>query len=207
MYIWAVGILAAGQSSTMTGCYSGQFAMEVSIAGTDGHLCLTFLSLFSFLFLSFSQGFLNLQWSRWKRVLLTRTVAIIPTFLVAYYSNIEDMTGMNDYLNAVMSLQLPFALLPTIAFTSSKAIMGEFANGVVTIIAALLLATVVIGINTYYVVDTVTVKFSGEWPALLAVAIFGLFYLLLCLYLFLHMLASIGICRSFTTNSVRTLLP
>lgn len=43
MYIWAVGILAAGQSSTMTGTYAGQFAME---------------------------GFLNLQWARWKRVLL-----------------------------------------------------------------------------------------------------------------------------------------
>lgn len=112
------------------------------------------------------------------------------------------MTGMNDYLNAVMSLQLPFALIPTIAFTSSKAIMGEFTNGVVTIISSLLLAAVVIGINTYYVVDLVTIKFSGEWPALLAVFIFGLFYFMLCLYLFLHMLASIGICRSFTTNSV-----
>jgi NRAMP (natural resistance-associated macrophage protein)-like metal ion transporter len=69
MYIWAVGILAAGQSSTMTGTYSGQFVME---------------------------GFLNLQWKRWKRVLLTRTIAILPTFCVAFYENIEDLSGMND---------------------------------------------------------------------------------------------------------------
>nr|CAD7396126.1 unnamed protein product [Timema cristinae] len=102
MYIWAVGILAAGQSSTMTGTYSGQFVME---------------------------GFLNLQWSRWKRVLFTRTIAITPTFFIAYYSEIEKLTGMNDILNAVMSLQLPFALIPTIAFTSSPQIMGEFKNG------------------------------------------------------------------------------
>lgn len=62
MYIWAVGILAAGQSSTMTGTYAGQFAME---------------------------GFLNLQWARWKRVLVTRMMAIVPTFCVAYFSNIQ----------------------------------------------------------------------------------------------------------------------
>lgn len=102
MIIWAVGILAAGQSSTMTGTYAGQFAME---------------------------GFLNLQWARWKRVLFTRSIAIIPTFLLAFYADIDKLTGMNDLLNAVMSLQLPFATLPTIAFTSSTHIMGEFKNG------------------------------------------------------------------------------
>lgn len=102
MYIWAVGILAAGQSSTMTGTYAGQFAME---------------------------GFLNLQWARWKRVLFTRTIAIVPTFLVAFFANMNNLSGMNDVLNAIMSLQLPFATLPTIAFTSSAQIMGEFRNG------------------------------------------------------------------------------
>lgn len=102
MYIWAVGILAAGQSSTMTGTYAGQFAME---------------------------GFLNLEWARWKRVLFTRLIAIVPTFLVAFYSNIGDLTGMNDILNAIMALQLPFAVIPTIAFTSNRNIMGEFTNG------------------------------------------------------------------------------
>lgn len=56
-------------------------------------------------------------------------IAIIPTFLMAFYNTIEDLSGMNDLLNAVMSLQLPFATLPTIAFTSNAAIMGEFVNG------------------------------------------------------------------------------
>jgi len=102
MYIWGVGILAAGQSSTMTGTYAGQFSME---------------------------GFLNLQWPRWCRVLVTRCIAIIPTFCLAMFSQMEDLTNMNDILNAVMSLQLPFAAIPTIAFTSSAAIMGEFVNG------------------------------------------------------------------------------
>lgn len=128
MYIWALGILAAGQSSTMTGTYAGQFAME---------------------------GFLNLQWARWKRVLVTRMIAIIPTFLVAFYSKIEDLTGMNDILNAVMALQLPFAVIPTIAFTSSVAIMGEFANGIANKIVSISLCVVVIAINISFVTDQV----------------------------------------------------
>jgi len=48
---------------------------------------------------------------------------------VAFYLDIENLTGMNDFLNAVMSLQLPFAAIPTIAFTSNPQIMGEFVNG------------------------------------------------------------------------------
>ena len=102
MYIWAIGILAAGQSSTMTGTYSGQFVME---------------------------GFLNLTWSRWKRIVLTRTIAIFPTLALSVFANLNDMTSLNDYLNAVMSLQLPFALLPVLTFTSSPKIMGQFHNG------------------------------------------------------------------------------
>lgn len=75
------------------------------------------------------QGFLDLKWSRWKRVLLTRTIAILPTFLVAKFQNIEDLSGMNDMLNALMSMQLPFAILPVISMTSSTNIMGDFKNG------------------------------------------------------------------------------
>ncbi|PSN49257.1 Protein Malvolio [Blattella germanica] len=101
LYIWAIGILAAGQSSTMTGTYAGQFVME---------------------------GFLNLQWSKLKRVLLTRTIAIVPTFLVAFFLSIDSITGMNDVLNVVMSLQLPFAAIPTTAFTGNVDIMGQFVN-------------------------------------------------------------------------------
>ncbi|OXB75046.1 UNVERIFIED_CONTAM: hypothetical protein H355_001453 [Colinus virginianus] len=78
LYIWAIGILAAGQSSTMTGTYSGQFVME---------------------------GFLNLRWSRFSRVLLTRSIAITPTLFVAIFQDVEHLTGMNDFLNVLMSLQ------------------------------------------------------------------------------------------------------
>lgn len=102
MYIWGIGILAAGQSSTMTGTYAGQFAME---------------------------GFLNLKWPRWKRILLTRCIAIIPAIFIAFSLSIGDFSDVSDLLNGVMSLQLPFATIPVIAFTSSHHIMGSFKNG------------------------------------------------------------------------------
>ncbi|KAK9754256.1 Natural resistance-associated macrophage protein [Popillia japonica] len=164
MYIWAVGILAAGQSSTMTGTYAGQFSME---------------------------GFLNLQWARWRRVLLTRTIAIIPTFCLAFFTKIEDLTEMNDILNAVMSLQLPFATIPTIAFTSNPKIMGEFVNGCANQVIATGLSVVVIGINTYFVVNTVN-EMDLNWAALVLVVIIGILYLLFCCYLALHMAVSMG---------------
>ncbi|XP_035741843.1 protein Malvolio-like isoform X3 [Vespa mandarinia] len=164
MYIWAVGILAAGQSSTMTGTYAGQFAME---------------------------GFLNLQWARWKRVLFTRTIAIVPTFLVAFYANIEDMSGMNDILNAIMSLQLPFATLPTVAFTSNPQIMGEFTNGIPNKIIATLISALVITINIYFVINTVD-EVPHDWPVWLGIAIFAVLYLAFCIYLIIHMAVNMG---------------
>lgn len=79
--------------------------------------------------ISSMQGFLNLKWKRWMRVLLTRSIAILPTILVATFSGIQDLTVMNDMLNVLMSLQLPFALIPILTFTSSEQIMGDFKNG------------------------------------------------------------------------------
>ncbi|CAK9816830.1 Protein Malvolio [Anthophora quadrimaculata] len=165
MYIWAVGIFAAGQSSTMTGTYAGQFAME---------------------------GFLNLQWARWKRVLFTRMIAIVPTFLVAFFSDIDNLTGMNDILNAIMTLQLPFATLPTIAFTSNSQIMGEFRNGITNKIIATILSAVVISINIYFVINTVQEDLPHHWAVILAISIYSILYLLFCFYLTIHMAVNMG---------------
>ncbi|XP_061390848.1 protein Malvolio isoform X2 [Musca vetustissima] len=171
MYIWGVGILAAGQSSTMTGTYAGQFSME---------------------------GFLNLQWPRWRRVLFTRLIAIIPTFFLAFFSRMEDLTNMNDILNAVMSLQLPFAAIPTIAFTSCSAIMGEFVNGVGNKVVSILLTIVVIAVNLYFVINQVE-ALSIEGGVLAVVCIFAILYLLFNLYLVIHMIACMGN-KSFMNN-------
>jgi natural resistance-associated macrophage protein len=121
----------------MTGTYSGQFAME---------------------------GFLNLKWARWHRVLVTRMIAVVPTFAVAFYSEIDQVTKMNDYLNAIMALQLPFATIPTIAFSSSKIIMGEFANGFWNKLVSILLSIAVIGINLTFIASRVELsQLSWTW--------------------------------------------
>ncbi|XP_072395951.1 protein Malvolio-like [Diabrotica undecimpunctata] len=159
MYIWAVGILAAGQSSTMTGTYAGQFAME---------------------------GFLDLRWSRWKRVLLTRSIAMVPTFCTAFFTSMSDLTSLNDYLNAVMSLQLPFALLPTIAFTSNKKIMGEFANGIILNAVSICLAVIIISINIFFVSEKL---YEANLPlyALVIICIVAVGYFILVVYISIHL--------------------
>lgn len=142
LYIWAVGILAAGQSSTMTGTYAGQFVME---------------------------GFLNLQWVRWKRVFVTRSIAIVPTFFLAYFSDIKDLTGMNDILNAVMTLQLPFAIIPTITFTSSIALMGEFVNGMLSRTVSVILFVFLLIVNMFFIADRV----NNAGPAMYWIVLIG----------------------------------
>ncbi|XP_014208016.1 protein Malvolio-like [Copidosoma floridanum] len=163
MLVWAVGLLASGQSSTMTGTYAGQFAME---------------------------GFLNLHWPRWRRVLLTRSVAILPTFLVAFYTNVEAITYFNDVLNVLMSLQLPFAALPVIAFTGNSRIMGEYKNGLFNNVAATTLSLAVIGINVYLVYTMVLADLTGL--GVLVVVVVAVFYLLFCLYLIIYLAIGVG---------------
>ncbi|XP_033943185.1 natural resistance-associated macrophage protein 2-like [Pseudochaenichthys georgianus] len=164
LYIWAVGILAAGQSSTMTGTYSGQFVME---------------------------GFLNLRWSRFARVILTRSIAITPTLLVAIFQDVQHLTGMNDFLNVLQSMQLPFALIPILTFTSLPSLMNEFANGLVYKIGGGLVILVVCAINTYFVVVYVT-ELNSVWLYVLA-AFLSIAYLTFVGYLVWLCLIALGV--------------
>ncbi|XP_049985593.1 natural resistance-associated macrophage protein 1 isoform X1 [Alexandromys fortis] len=148
LYIWAVGLLAAGQSSTMTGTYAGQFVME---------------------------GFLKLRWSRFARVLLTRSCAILPTVLVAVFRDLRDLSGLNDLLNVLQSLLLPFAVLPILTFTSMPAVMQEFANGLLSKVITSCIMAVICAINLYFVVSYL--------PSLPHPAFFGLVALLAVGYL------------------------
>ena len=90
-FIWALGLLAAGQTSTMTGTYSGQFVMG---------------------------GFLDLKVSKWKRIAITRSAAIAPTLLVALAFRNQDtkLDSLNEWINVLQSVQLPFALIPVSLF-------------------------------------------------------------------------------------------
>uniref|UniRef100_A0A8C8SG16 Solute carrier family 11 member 2 n=1 Tax=Pelusios castaneus TaxID=367368 RepID=A0A8C8SG16_9SAUR len=164
LYIWAIGILAAGQSSTMTGTYSGQFVME---------------------------GFLNLKWSRFARVILTRSIAITPTLLVAIFQNVERLTGMNDFLNVLQSLQLPFALIPVLTFTSLHPVMNDFANGLGWKIAGGVLILIVCCINLYFVVVYVTAL--GHLALYVVAAVVSVAYLCFVAYLSWLCLVALGV--------------
>ena len=161
-YIWAVGILAAGQSSTMTGTYAGQFAME---------------------------GFLNIHWTRWKRVLLTRSIAIAPTLFVTVSSGIDHLTGLNDWLNVLQSILLPFAVLPVLHFASSRQVMREFQAGLPMRIAMWGMGVLVMAINVYFTgtflfqLSQNDLSIGARFGIFFTVAVFFIIYFLLVAYL------------------------
>ncbi|PKY52357.1 Nramp-domain-containing protein [Rhizophagus irregularis] len=97
-YLWALGLLSAGQSSTMTGTLAGQYVME----GYFGKI--------------FSKS--------WHRVAITRGVALVPSMLVALFA-VDHFDTMGELLNVLQSLCLPCALIPILKLTSSKEVMGN----------------------------------------------------------------------------------
>ncbi|XP_075814620.1 natural resistance-associated macrophage protein 2-like [Microtus pennsylvanicus] len=154
LYIRAVGILATGQSSTMTGTYSGLFVME---------------------------GFLNLRCSRFAPVILTHFIAINPTLFVAVFQDVEHLTGMNDFLNVLQSLQLPFALIPILSFTSLRPVMNDFSNGIGWRITGGILALIVCSINMYF--GVVYVQDLGHLAVYVVAAVTSMAYLSFVFYL------------------------
>ena len=112
---------------------------------------------------------------------------------MAFYEDIQNLSGMNDLLNVLMSLQLPFALIPTIAFTSRTDIMGEFVNGLTSKIFAIALSILVIIINIYFVFQYVLSLEITAWYSIAALVIIGLAYLLFCLYLTIDMIINMGV--------------
>lgn len=124
--VWAIGLLAAGQSSTMTGTLAGQYVME---------------------------GFLSLRIERWKRTLLTRALALGPAVAVALVCEANPLAGdlADEYLNVLQSVQLPFAILPLVLLTNDPRIMGPFANTGALRHGLWALVCAIIGVNVYLV--------------------------------------------------------
>ena len=107
--------------------------------------------------------------------------------MIAFYKNIQDLSGMNDLLNCLMSLMLPFAVIPAVTFTSNKEIMGEFTNGLVSKLMAVSLSILVIAVNIYFSLDYVINLGISNVFFIIFVVLVGLVYLLFCAYLTLDM--------------------
>jgi manganese transport protein len=134
---FAIALLAAGQSSTITGTLSGQIVME---------------------------GFLNMRLRPWLRRLLTRGIALIPAVAVIALAGDGGLFRLLILSQVVLSLQLPFAVIPLIHFTSDPRKMGIFANRAWVKTAAWIIAAVIVGLNLKLVFDE-TAGWLGRGPA------------------------------------------
>lgn len=127
--LFAVALIASGQSSTITGTLAGQIIME---------------------------GYLNLRITPWLRRLITRLLAVVPAFLVILIKG-EDASGELLILSQViLSMQLGFAIVPLIHFVSDKKRMGTFTIKPVTIILSWLAALIIISLNIKLVYETIS---------------------------------------------------
>ncbi len=160
---FAVALLASGQSSTITGTLAGQIIME---------------------------GFLNLRVRPWLRRLITRLMAVIPAVLVIAYFG-ENSTGAMLVLSqVVLSLQLPFAIIPLIHAVADKRRMGEFSIRPWLQGAAWAVAAVILSLNIKLVLDQigtwVTNAGNNAWVVQLTVIPFTLAVGGLLVYVTLH---------------------
>jgi len=126
--LFAVALLASGQNSTVTGTLAGQIVME---------------------------GFLNLRLRPWLRRLITRAIAIVPAAIVAGVYGESGTAHLLILSQVVLSLQLPFAVIPLVQFTSSKTKMGVFANPRWIKVLAWLTAALIVALNLKLLLDFV----------------------------------------------------
>ena len=125
--LFAVALLASGQSSTLTGTLAGQIIME---------------------------GFINIRLRPWLRRIITRVLAIIPAVAVIGYFGENKSTELLVASQVVLSMQLGFAVWPLMRFTSDKAKMGEFVNPLWIKILGWTIAAIIIGLNVKLLFDT-----------------------------------------------------
>lgn len=116
-HLFAIALIAAGQSSTVTGTLAGQIVME---------------------------GYLQLRINPLLRRLLTRLLAIIPAVIVIMVAGEQQIDAMLIFSQVILSMQLAFAIIPLIHFVSDKARMGTFAISTRTKVVAWIVASIII---------------------------------------------------------------
>jgi manganese transport protein len=125
--LFAVALLASGQNSSITGTLAGQVVME---------------------------GFIHFKLAPWLRRMLTRSLAIIPTILVVAFAGERGTEKLLIFSQVILSLQLTFAVVPLVMFTSSRKKMGEFVNAYWLQALAWLVAVLIAGLNGWLLLET-----------------------------------------------------
>lgn len=132
--LFAGALLASGQSSTLTGTYAGQIVME---------------------------GFLHFKMRPVLRRFITRAIAIVPAIAVIYFRGDQGSYELLILSQVVLSMQLPFAIIPLINFTSDKERMGVFVNKPWVKSLAWIAAIIIVGLNARLVFGTITDWIKG----------------------------------------------
>lgn len=157
--LFAVALIASGQSSTVTGTLAGQIIME---------------------------GYIHLRLAMWLRRIITRLLAVVPAFFVVLYAGDQGIEQLLILSQVILSLQLAYAVIPLIHFVSDRKYMGEYTVKVWTQIAAWAIALLIVSLNVQLVVNTVREWFATMGPDMLWLKIIilatAVFLALLLLY-------------------------
>jgi manganese transport protein len=159
--LFAIALIAAGQSSTVTGTLSGQIVME---------------------------GYLRLRINPLLRRLITRLLAIIPAVIVIIIAGEQQVDELLVFSQVILSLQLGFAIIPLIHFVSDKKTMGQFSINNITKILSWTVAGVLVYLNVKLVYEEAGNYFSQpgnlSWKILMVTA--GTLAASLLVYVFIH---------------------
>ncbi len=126
--IFGIALLASGQSSTLTATLAGQIVME---------------------------GFLEFRLPSWLRRLVTRMLAIIPALITIMIFGEHSATRLIVFSQVILSLQLPFAVIPLVMFTSNRHLMGEFVNPLWLKYLAWGVAIVIVMLNVWLLLQSI----------------------------------------------------
>lgn len=157
--LFAIALICAGQSSTITGTLAGQIVME---------------------------GYLNLRIRPWLRRLITRLIAVVPAFITILYFGEEKLGALLVFSQVVLSLQLGFAIIPLIHITSSKEHMADFKIKTWLKVLAWLSALVIVGLNIKLVYENIYQWMNADevgWYMYVIVMPIVLFFAVLLLYI------------------------
>jgi len=124
--LFAFALLASGQNSTLTGTLAGQIVME---------------------------GFLNIRLRPWLRRLITRLIAIIPAVIIAALFGASGTAKLLLLSQVILSLQLSFAVIPLVLFTSDQRKMGQFVSPLWLRTLAWITTAVIVLLNGKYLCD------------------------------------------------------
>ena len=177
--LFAIALICAGQSSTVTGTLAGQIIME---------------------------GYLNLRIRPSLRRLITRLLAVVPAMFTIYYFGEASLGKLLIFSQVVLSLQLGFAIIPLIHFTSDKKEMKEFAIGWKVKLMAWLAAIIVVSLNVKLVINQL-----NSWLALtpeslnsieIVVMIVLLIAAILLIYIFLAPFFNIQLAKNLIPHGI-----